>query len=144
MIGPHMRHAAVGLALALGARGAHAQSASTEGDAIVGTWLTSDSSSKVQIVSSGGTYSGTVVWLKAATAVDSKNSDASLRSRPVMGIAILSGFSYKGSDVWEGGKVYSPRRGNSYDGVLTLNKDGTLSVKAKSGLGSKTVVWRRA
>jgi len=46
--------------------------------------------------------------------------------------------------VWEGGKVYSPRRGNSYDGVLTLNKDGTLSVKAKSGLGSKTVVWRRA
>ena len=144
MIARLMLHAAVGLALVIGVREVPAQSTASEGDAIVGTWITSDSSSKVQVVSSGGIYSGTVVWLKAATAVDSKNSDPSLRSRPIMGIAILSGFSYKGSDVWEGGKIYSPRRGNTYDGVLTLNKDGTLSVKAKSGLGSKTVVWRRA
>lgn len=116
--------------------------------AIAGTWVTEDGDSKVEITCAGNACSGKVSWVKvadgAAAPVDAKNSDPALRGRPLLGIDILTGFSYKGNHVWDGGKVYAPRRGNSYNGTLTLNRDGTLSVKAKAGIGSKTVTWTRA
>ncbi|MEZ4413182.1 MAG: DUF2147 domain-containing protein [Gemmatimonadales bacterium] len=138
---------ATALALILVAGPVSAQAAAKGADAILGTWWTEDSASKVKIVDSAGTYSAVVTWVpnnaEGKPPVDVKNSDSALRTRPILGITILSGFAYGGNGVWNKGKIYAPKKGKSFSGQLTLGADGTLQVKAKSGPASKTVTWVR-
>ena len=110
---------------------------------IAGVWFTEDSSSKVTITQSGNAYTGKVTWVKTDGAVDAKNSDASLRTRPIMGIDILTGCTGDATSA-KGCRIYAPRRGSSYDAELSLDKDGTLKVKVKAGIGGKTQTWTRA
>jgi uncharacterized protein (DUF2147 family) len=115
-------------------------------EAIVGVWLTEAGDSKVQIARSAASYSGKVVWLKQAdggakAVLDAKNADPALRSRPLLGLDVLSGVSYGGAGVWKGGTIYSPRKGRAYPVELSVSADGKLNVKAKDGILSKTVQW---
>ncbi len=121
-------------------------------EAVTGVWLTEDGDSKVEITTSGSgaaaTLTGALVWLKQPTPngkplLDASNSDPALRTRPLMGIAILSGFKPAAGGGWSGGSVYAPRSGKSYPAELTLGADGKLQIKVKAGLVSKTVYWTR-
>ncbi len=87
---------------------AHAQAT------IAGTWFTEDSSSKVTITQSGNAYTGKVTWVKTDGAVDAKNSDPSLRTRPILGIDILTGCTGDATSA-KGCRIYAPKRGSSYD-----------------------------
>lgn len=127
--------------------------AATAADAIVGTWLTEDGDSRVEITAAraadgSSLYSGKVVWLKAPSLagkpiVDANNSEAALRGRPIMGIEILAGFKNAGEGVWAGGTVYSPRRGRVYPAELSLTPDGRLDIKVKAGLLTSHQFWTR-
>jgi uncharacterized protein (DUF2147 family) len=127
--------------------------AATPQDAIVGTWLTEDGGSKVDVVASraadGSTsYSGRVSWLKdpmrdGKPLRDANNDDAALRDRPILGLEILSGFKAAGAGTWTGGTLYSPRRGESFPADLSLLPDGSLELKVKAGFMTKTVRWTR-
>lgn len=134
-------------ALGFAVRTAAAQATPAVADAIIGTWLTEDSTAKVTIADSSGTFSGTIVWVKpdgdGAEPLDAKNADTALRTRPILGIRVLTGFVSAGNGVWSRGKVYSPTRGHTYGGQLTLLKDGRLAVEGKSGPISKTETWTR-
>jgi uncharacterized protein (DUF2147 family) len=127
--------------LLAGLLGLIAQRASAQAT-IAGTWFTEDSSSKVTITQSGNAYSGKVTWVKTDGAVDAKNSDPSLRTRPIMGIDILTGCTGDATSA-KGCRIYAPKRGNSYDAELNLDKAGTLKVKVKAGIGGKTQTWTR-
>ncbi len=116
---------------------AHAQAS------IAGTWFTEDSSSKVTITQSGNAYTGKVTWVKVDGAVDSKNNDPALRTRPILGIDILTGCTGDATSA-KGCRIYAPKRGSSYDAELSLDKDGSLKVKVKAGIGGKTQTWSRA
>ncbi len=126
---------------------------SAPADAIVGTWLTEDGSSKVAVAATkgadGGTlYAGTVTWLKEPTrdgkpVQDANNPDAALRTRAILGLEILSGFKATTGGGWVGGTIYSPRAGKRYPAELSLAPDGRLQVKVLAGLVSKTVYWTR-
>jgi uncharacterized protein (DUF2147 family) len=133
------RRIGAGLFLALLAipASAHAQAS------IAGTWFTEDSSSKVTITQSGNAYIGKVSWVKTDGAVDAKNSDPALRTRPIMGIDILTGCTGDATSA-KGCRIYAPKRGSSYDAELNLDQDGTLKVKVKAGIGGKTQTWTRA
>jgi uncharacterized protein (DUF2147 family) len=127
--------------------------AATPQDAIAGTWLTDDGGSKVDVVAikaaDGSTsYSGRVSWLKepmrdGKPLRDASNDDAALRDRPILGLEILSGFKATGDGVWTGGMLYSPRRGESFPADLSLLPDGSLELRVKAGLMTKTVRWTR-
>ena len=123
--------------IVLTAQRAHAQAT------IAGTWFTEDSSSKVTITQSGNAYTGKVTWVKTEGAVDVKNSDPTLRTRPIMGIDILTGCTGDATSA-KGCRIYAPKRGSSYDAELSLDKDGNLKVKVKAGIGGKTQTWTRA
>jgi len=122
-------------------------------DAIVGTWLTEEGDSRVEITAAraadgSSVYAGKVVWLKAPglagrPIVDANNSDAALRGRPIMGLEILSGFKATVDGGWAKGTVYSPRRGRSYPAELSLTADGRLDVKVKAGLMTTHQFWTR-
>ena len=121
-------------------------------DAIVGTWLTEDGSSKVQVAAGraadgSSVYNGKVVWLKepqrdGKPLLDAHNADAAQRVRPIMGLEILSGFKAVPGG-WGGGSVYSPRAGKSFPAELSLQADGRLQLKVQAGLLSRTDYWTR-
>jgi uncharacterized protein (DUF2147 family) len=121
-------------------------------DAIVGTWLTDDGSSKVEVTAAkaadgSNLYGGKVVWLKEPVRDgkplrDVNNADAAQRERPIIGLPILAGFKAAGGG-WSGGTVYSPRAGKSYPAELSIGADGRLQLKVNAGPLSKTDYWTR-
>ena len=77
--------------------------------------------------------------------LDDNNRDPALRTRPILGMDLISGFSRKSDQQWVKGKIYDPRDGKTYKCKMTLKKDGTLEVRGYVGLSvfGKTVVWTR-
>jgi len=126
--------------------------AATPQDAIVGTWLTDDGASKVDVSATkaadgSSVYAGKVSWLKepmrdGKPLRDVNNADTGLRERPILGIEILSGFKATAAG-WSGGTVYSPRAGKSFPADLSIAPDGRLQLKVKAGIMSKTDYWTR-
>ena len=117
-------------------------------DSILGIWLTEGGDSKVEISRSGATYVGRVVWLRESErsgvpAQDVKNANPALRSRPIIGLEILTGFARASNDRWEGGQIYSPRQGRSYPAVMAITGDSRLEITVQAGIMSKRVVWTR-
>jgi uncharacterized protein (DUF2147 family) len=152
LLGFDFRRCLRGMALTLAAAFAPAAYPTAAPDAIVGTWLTDEGASKIEVASTksidGGTvYSGKVVWLKEPARggkplLDANNADPALRERPIMGLQILSAFK-AGAGGWGGGTVYSPRAGKSFPADLAIASDGRLQLKVKAGLLSRTEYWTR-
>lgn len=121
--------------------------------ALLGTWLTDEGDSKVEIVATpaadgSAVYNGKVAWLKeplrdGKPLLDANNGDAALRTRPILGLPILAGFRAAPGGGWTGGTIYSPRAGKSFPAELSLAADGRLQIKVQAGLISRTVYWTR-
>ncbi|MBD3669968.1 MAG: DUF2147 domain-containing protein [Gammaproteobacteria bacterium] len=124
--------------------------------AIVGTWLTGDKTSRVEIKPCGDEYCGTIVWLEEPAypaddemagepKVDRNNPNESLQGRPILGLPMLEGFHYAGDGVWKDGTIYDPRNGKTYSCKMTLVDDKTLKVRGYIGFSliGRTTVWTR-
>jgi len=120
---------------------------------IVGTWLTQYGDSKVTIEKSpDGKFNGVISWLKepnrnGAPKLDDKNPEASLQSRPIMGLTILSNFTYNKDDKeWVDGKIYDAKEGKTYKCYMWFEEDSNqLHVKGYIGFSliGKQVLWTR-
>jgi uncharacterized protein (DUF2147 family) len=112
-----------------------------------GDWLTSGASAVVKIApcaSGGGNLCGRIVWLwDPATATDTRNGDAALRSRPLVGLEMLSGFRPGAPGEWTGGRIYNPEDGNTYGATLKLRDASTLDVRGCVMVFCRSQVWRR-
>jgi len=60
-------------------------------------------------------------------ATDINNPDPDLRTRPLVGLRTLWGFTRQGS-AWRGGEAYDPKSGRSYRATLEPKADGSLKV----------------
>lgn len=113
---------------------------------IAGRWLTADGSGVVTIGACGAATCGRLTQIlksrPGAAATDVNNADPKLRSRPIQGLPILSGFADKGKD-WRG-TIYDPRNGKSYKSIVARNPDGTLAVKGCIAFFCQTQVWTPA
>jgi len=98
---------------------------------ILGQWITQDRTAVVKIAPCGTGLCGTVTRILAKGAnvptTDVNNPDRQLRSRPLVGLRILSGFRQRGSG-WHDGTAYDPKSGKAYKASLRLNPGGTLTV----------------
>lgn len=127
-------------------------------DAIVGIWVTEGGKSHVEIALRNGQYEGHIVWLKepdyptddqqgmaGKSKVDRENPEIALRTRPIIGLPLLSGFRYAGDNVWSDGSIYDPESGKTYHCKMTLMKNGDLKVRGYIGfsLFGRTTVWSR-
>ena len=63
--------------------------------------------------------------------LDDNNKNKSLRSRTIVGINVLSGFSIDDAEQkkFKDGKVYDPRRGREFKANIYLKEDGSLKVE---------------
>ena len=115
----------------------------------VGLWETGES--HIEVYHCGDLLCGRIVALDdpldlaGKPRVDTNNPDPALRTRPIMGMDLIAGFSRKSDRKWVGGTIYDPRDGKTYKCKMTLRKDGTLKVRGYVGVSlfGKTVVWNR-
>lgn len=117
-------------------------------DPVEGQWLTPDGGSKVHITACPGKpdqMCGTVSWLPAANAKDrdTRNPDAALRGRPILGVSTLLGFKQAAPGKWTGGTLYDPASGKTYKGKISANPDGTLKVEGCVMVVCQAQTWKR-
>jgi uncharacterized protein (DUF2147 family) len=123
-----------------------------EGDAIVGVWKNGEGTGMIKITRNGDKYQGKIVWLKepldpetGKPKLDKNHPDETVRSRPVLGLTNTWGFVYKGKNVWEEGKIYDPKNGNTYECSMKLKDKNSLEVRGYIGVSliGRTDVWTR-
>ena len=123
-------------------------SAAAAADPLVGRWRTQAEGGVVEILPCGAALCGRVVDgipLRAdPDRRDIRNGNAALRTRKVMGLRVLNGFT-GGPREWKGGPVYDPASGSgAKKGVLTLVDRNTLEVKGCLALFlCRTQIWTR-
>ena len=112
-----------------------------------GIWLSPSRSAHVQITHCGGTLCGKVISATQPKTnpnfLDVHNKDPALRSRRVIGVMLLDGFT-GGPTEWTGGHVYNPGDGNTYLGKLILIDDNHLKLTGCTlWVLCKSQVWTR-
>lgn len=126
-------------------------------DVILGIWMTEREESKVEIARCGAKICGTVVWLKnpiyrdsregpvGTPLIDRHNLDPALRSRPILGMRILEGFSEVDETTWGNGTCYDPKSGKTYRGKIHLSAPDRLELRGYVGipLFGRSAVWTR-
>lgn len=123
-------------------------SAQQSGGDIGGRWRTDDGRAVITIApcsSGGATLCGRItrflVAEPAGGARDTNNPDRSLRSRPLMGVQVLSNLSREGQR-WTG-RGYSPEEGRHFNATVRV-ENGRLNVRGCVAVFCRTVVWTRA
>lgn len=112
--------------------------------ALAGDWRTQDGSAIVRVGHCGAALCGRIVRVldPRAPANDARNPDAALRSRPLAGLAVLSGFARNASGDMQG-TAYDPQSGRSYRAYLDLDADGTLRVTGCVTFICRSQSWHR-
>lgn len=114
-------------------------------DPIFGRWLTDDGAAIVVTYKCGEKLCGRIerVLDPAAPQNDIYNPDKRLRSKPLVGVRILTGFVGSGSR-WDDGRAYDPKVGRAYDAKLELLENGKLKVTGCVLLICRSRYWTRA
>jgi uncharacterized protein (DUF2147 family) len=118
---------------------------------VSGRWLTPGVSAVVELGRCEGASNlcGTIRWLwdgvdeKGRPRLDSHNADASLRSRPLVGLSILSGLSPAADGGWSG-HIYNPEDGETYRAKMRRVGADTLVIEGCVLFVCKKQVWRKA
>jgi uncharacterized protein (DUF2147 family) len=124
---------------------------------ILGNWKSAMGESKVEIFMCGEKICGKIIWLKnpkytdsndgqvGTPIIDRKNPDPALKSRPLIGLRILEGFTAEGFNNWGRGTCYDPKSGNTYRGKIHLAAPDRLELRGYIGipLFGRTSVWTR-
>lgn len=92
-------------------------------DAAVGRWKTQTRNAIVEIQRCGPSICGRILSSDALRTNpdlrDAQNSNRALRTRPLRGLQILSGFKASGSS-WTGGKIYNAEDGKTYSAEVRV------------------------
>jgi uncharacterized protein (DUF2147 family) len=142
-----LRYAGIALMVLLMAPSSARSAAS--GD-ITGVWMTDDGQGAVQVDACGDMRCGRIVWLKTPLDAqgrpmrDANNPSPAERQRPLCGTQIVDGLKLQGDGSWDGGRIYDPEEGKSYD-VMMKTSGSRLEVTGYIGLKmmGETVVWTR-
>lgn len=125
--------------------------AQKETDAVIGVWYNGSKESKIEIYKCDTRYCGKIVWLKEPQSngkpkADKNNPDEKLRSRPIIGMELMKGFTYDGDNEWVDGEIYDPKSGKTYSCKMTLINANKLDVRGFVGISliGRTDSWTRA
>ena len=128
---------------------------SQDAEKITGHWLTEKGTSQVYVYKArNGKYYGKISWLNepnenGAPKKDDNNPDESLKEKPLLELIILKGFQYNPDEnTWEGGTIYDPDNGKTYDAYMWFEDDNYEVLKLKGYvlgmrfLGRETI-WKK-
>ena len=121
-------------------------------DSLVGVWKTGEGTAMVRIYKNGEKYQGKIVWLKEPNdpetgkpKQDKNHPDEVNRTRPILGMINIWGFSFKEKDLWEDGNIYDPKIGSTYSCTIKMINPNTLEVRGYIGVSiiGRTDTWTR-
>jgi uncharacterized protein (DUF2147 family) len=126
-------------------------STAARADSAEGTWLSEDGGTKVRVVDCGGKLCGTVVWLDhpidretGKPKTDKRNPDPAKRSRPLIGLQVVSGMTPSGPNKWSG-KVYNADDGHTYSAHFQLKSQTVATLQGcVLGILCKGHTWKRS
>jgi uncharacterized protein (DUF2147 family) len=111
---------------------------------LIGQWKTDDGKAIMEIAPCGAALCARIarflVAQPAGGARDGKNPDKSLRSRPLVGVNVLTGLVADGKS-WKG-KGYSPEEGRHFNATVTL-VGNNLKLKGCVAFFCRNVSWLR-
>src|SRR5512145_2684611 len=114
----------------------------SQADKIVGIWVPAKGTSQVRIFkATNGKYYGKVEWLETEKdKLDVNNPDPAQQNKKILGLMILKDFSYNAEKKrWEGGTVYDPDNGKTYDCFMWFDGDDNKMTLKGYVLGMKFV-----
>lgn len=112
-----------------------------------GVWIMENGKVTVRIAPCGGNLCGSIIAMKkpldkqGKPKVDKENPDASLRTRPIIGLTILSNMEPKSDNKWAG-TIYNADDGRTYSSYMKLLGD-TMKVKGCVGPFCKSMKFKR-
>jgi len=121
-------------------------------DAIVGVWKTGEGNAMVRIYKNGEKYQGKIVWLKEPNdpetgkpKVDKNHPEENVRTRSLLGLINVWGFSYIEKDLWDNGSIYDPKNGSTYSCTIKMSNANTIEVRGYIGISliGRTDTWTR-
>jgi uncharacterized protein (DUF2147 family)/fucose 4-O-acetylase-like acetyltransferase len=127
--------------------------ASAEASDPTGLWWAEGGFAQVEIQRCGDSLCGQVAWLRhpldahGCALRDAENPDPVLRGRPVVGMDILRNLRASAEDPneWNGGQIYDPASGRTYQAVLEMDGPDRLSLRGYLGIRllGRTTTWFR-
>ena len=112
-----------------------------------GQWLTQDRDAVITIGECGKSVCGRISRFlvappQGADQRDVNNKNPKLRSRKLLGMPVLTGFTEDG-DEWRG-QIYDPKSGKTYRSIIRRVNATTLQVKGCIGPFCQSQTWKRA
>lgn len=109
---------------------------------ITGLYWSPKKDAKIEIYLKGRQYFGKSIWV-ATDRKDTKNPIESLKKRDVLGIELLTNFTYN-DGAYTDGKIYDPESGKTYSCKMSLNGDN-LKVRGCIGISlfGRTEIFER-
>lgn len=111
----------------------------TGGDAILGKkwWTGPKQEAQIEFFRNAGdsTFYAKLVWMlypdlpNGSPALDTKNPDRALRSRPMLGMNLIDTLTYTGYNQWFTRRMYVPEEGMYVRAHITLESDGNLGLR---------------
>ena len=140
--------AIVGLALSV----ALAASPAFSRENVSGVWYDDTGKGAVQLYQCGSNICGRIYWLRQAVnragrpLRDAYNPQSSRRMRPICGLQVIWGVKPQNDGSWDGGRIYDPKVGKSYDVAIQHLNGQRLRITGYLGakLFGKSFIWRRA
>ena len=114
---------------------------------VQGRWITAEKDAVIAIAPCGAKLCGRIDKFlvpppQGLDQRDVNNKDAAKRSRKLLGMPVLSGFT-EDKDQWRG-TIYDPKSGKTYRSIIKRKGVSMLEVKGCIGPFCQTQVWRKA
>ena len=118
---------------------------------IVGEWYNAEKDAVITLFEENETVSGKITWMESPNddngnpKTDPLNPDENLKSRARMGMVMMSGFAYDENSVWDDGELYDPKKGKTYNGMMTLKDKNTIDLRGYIGFSfiGRSSTWTR-
>lgn len=108
-----------------------------------GIWRHPENGSHVEMYKCGAGLCAKIVKVVDGQKTDDKNPDAAKRSRPIVGLVIMTGAAKSGSSDWKG-QLYNRADGGTYSGTLTVKSKNAIDLTGcTAAVFCKTVTWTR-
>lgn len=119
---------------------------------VTGVWYNDTGKAAVQVYQCGPSVCGRIFWLrqpvnKAGRPLrDAYNPSPARRRKPICGLQIIWGVQPQNDGSWDGGRIYDPKVGKSYN--VAIEKMSAKQLRITGYLGTRlfgrSFIWRRA
>ena len=119
---------------------------------VTGIWFDDTGKGAVELYRCGNSVCGKIFWLRRAVNKagkplrDAYNPSHVHRKRPICGLRVIWGTRAQRDGSWDGGRIYDPKVGKSYDVAIEQVDAKRLRITGYLGtkLFGKSFIWRRA